>query len=170
MKKIIYSFIVLLFAFNFASAQLVKADLQAAGLTCSMCSKATDKQLRTLDFIDSVDIDLGRATFILYFKTGKTVDFDKIKKKVQDAGFSVASLKVTYKVDNLTIDKGSSLAYQNMLFYFTDMKPQISKDAVVFKIVDKGFVSDKEYKKYLVQLNNQGDNKNANVRIYHVIL
>ena len=166
MKKIISSIIALIFVYNIASAQIIKADLQVAGLTCSMCSKSVDKSLRTLDFIDSVGIDLSRASFILFFKKDKTVDFAQIKKKVQDAGFFVASLKVNYKFDNLKIESNSSFHYQNTTFYFLNVTAKTLNGAVIFKIADKGFISDKEYKKYEGQLNQT----TSSGVIYHVVL
>ena len=166
MKTIISSIIALMLGCNIASAQMIKADLQVAGLTCSMCSRSVDKSLRTLDFIDSVGIDLSHASFILFFKKNKTVDFTQIKKKVQDAGFFVASLKINYKFDNLKIESNSTFNYQNMTFYFLTTMAKTLNGTVIFRIVNKGFVSDKEYKKYANQLN---ETTSSGV-IYHVVL
>jgi copper chaperone CopZ len=143
----------MLFACSVASAQIIKAELQVAGLTCSMCSRSVDKSLRTLDFIDSVAVDLSHASFMLFFKKDKTIDFIQIKKKVEDAGFFVASLKINYKFDNLKIENNSSFSYQNITFYFLNTTAKTLNGAVTFKIADKGFVIDKEYKKYAAQLN-----------------
>lgn len=71
-------------------AQVTKVYLQASGLTCSMCSNSINKALKTLDFIDKVDADIKNYTFEISFKANSIVDFDKIKKKVEDAGFSVS--------------------------------------------------------------------------------
>lgn len=164
MKKICYLLLLLLFAASKAPAQVVRAELQAAGLTCSMCSRATDKQLRTLDFIDSVGTDLSHATFILFFKKGKMVDFGQIRKKVEDAGFSVAMLKVTYMFENLKIENGTLFSYNNSQFSFIDITPRTLNGKVVFRIVDKGFVSTKEYKKYSSQAASGGNH------VYHITL
>src|SRR5581483_6940249 len=125
MKKICFTVMLILFLSGITSAQVIKAELQAAGLTCSMCSRATDKQLRTLDFIDSVGIDLSHTTFILYFKKDKTVDLNLIRKRVEDAGFSVAMLKVTYHFNNLKIENGTEFSYGNSKFSFMDVTPSI---------------------------------------------
>jgi copper chaperone CopZ len=166
MKTIYSLIIVMLFAFNIASAQITKVELQAAGLTCSMCSRSVDMQLRTLDFIDSIGIDLSHATFFLFFKKDKIVDFDQIKKKVEDAGFSVALLKVNYQFDNLKVENNSSFTYHNSTFYVINSTQKILNGLVDFKIVDKGFVSDKEYKKYSKQINGTVLAKST----YHIIL
>lgn len=156
-----------------AKAQFTKADLQAAGLTCSMCSRAVDKQLHTLDFIDSVGIDLSQATFILFFKKDKIVDFDLIKKKVEDAGFSVASLKVTFQFTNLKVEENSHWVHQNTLYHFIHVKPQTLNGDATFKIISKGFVSDKEYKKYAkemaVPVIDDGKVTDAN-KVFHITL
>jgi hypothetical protein len=117
-----------------------------------MCSRATDKQLRTLDFVDSIGIDLSHTTFILYFKKDKTVDFNQIRKKVEDAGFSVAMLKVTYRFDDLKIENRTEFSYGNSKFSFTDVTPSTLNGNVTFRILDQGFVGAKEYKKYANKL------------------
>ena len=47
----------------YAKAQFIKAELQASGLTCSMCSFATQKQLKTLSYVDSIGVNLVRKRF-----------------------------------------------------------------------------------------------------------
>lgn len=76
-------------------ARVTKVYLQASGLTCSMCSNSINKALKTLDFIDKVDADIKNYTFEISFKANSIVDFDKIKKKVEDAGFSVPDFVAT---------------------------------------------------------------------------
>ena len=73
-------------------AEIKKVTLVAAGLTCSMCSKAIFKALTKLDFVDEVKVDIEQSKFVLTFKSGKTVVIDQIKSAVADAGFSVQSL------------------------------------------------------------------------------
>ena len=51
-----------------SQAQIIKAELTATGLTCSMCSKATYKQLTSIPEVEKVESDLNKTAFILYFK------------------------------------------------------------------------------------------------------
>ncbi|MEY2829684.1 MAG: hypothetical protein RIQ33_1542 [Bacteroidota bacterium] len=132
---------------NSVKAQFVSAEIQAAGLTCSMCSRAVDKQLQTLDFVDSVGINLSSATFVLHFKKNKIIDFDVIKTKVEDAGFSVASLKAVYHFNQQQVDANDTLMYHQTMFQFVQCKSQILNGDVTFKILNKGFMRDKEFKK-----------------------
>jgi copper chaperone CopZ len=159
---------------NFVKAQFVTAEIQAAGLTCSMCSRAVDKQLQTLDFVDSVGINLSSATFVLHFKKNKIIDFDVIKTKVEDAGFSVASLKAVYHFNQQQVDANYHLMYQSTMFHFVRCKPQILNGDVTFKILNKGFMSDKEFKKnaaFTKNITSPSTDKMKDVKkIYHVLL
>lgn len=171
MKKLI---LFLVMACSFAGkAQFIKAELQASGLTCSMCSFATQKQLKTLSFIDSIGTDLNNTTFILYFKKDSPIDLDRIKKKVEDAGFFVASLKVTYHFDNLQIENDFHFDYQSNLYHFMNVKPQTLSGNRLLRVIDKGFVTDKEYKKYSKETTlpcyKTGKMPEVN-RVYHVTL
>ena len=173
MKKIFYAIILIQFS-SITLAQITKVDLQVAGLTCSMCSKATDKQLRTLDFIDTIEINLSHAIFTLHFKKDKTVDFNQIKKKVENAGFSVTMLEALCKLDNLKIENNFQFNYENIRFCFIDVKPQTLNGQVALRIIDKGFISDKEYKKHRTQLSQLVTNTDKIAShdgdIYHVTL
>jgi len=60
MKTLKIFLIILITSITAAKAQFTKAELQVSGLTCSMCSKATEKSLRTLGFIGDIKADLNR--------------------------------------------------------------------------------------------------------------
>ncbi len=146
MKKIIIIITILLIVKG-TKAQIIKAELIATGLTCSMCSFATQKQLQTITFIDSIATDLNHTTFILFFKKDAIVDFVTIKNKVEDAGFSVGSLICTFVFSGQKVENNFHYQYQNTLFHFMETKPQILNGKVRLKIIDKGFLSAKEFKK-----------------------
>src|ERR1700761_4165474 len=104
MKTLKIFIILLITTISAAKAQFTKAELQVSGLTCSLCAKATEKSLRTLNFIGDVKPDLNRNIFILTFKSGVPVNLDQISKKVQSAGFFVNNLKATFDFDNTKIE------------------------------------------------------------------
>src|SRR5690349_2814261 len=101
MKKFFF-FICLLVGFS-ASAQFKSATLQASGLTCAMCSNAINKSLKTLSFIEKVETDLNKSSFVITFKDGADINFDQLRKKVEDAGFSVAKLQIVTNFNNVTV-------------------------------------------------------------------
>ncbi|ASZ14409.1 hypothetical protein CK934_27435 [Chitinophaga sp. MD30] len=134
-----------------AQAQIKKASLQAAGLTCAMCSNATLKSLQTLPFISKVDTDLDNTTFLLYFKPGAAVNVDQIQQKVDDAGFSVAKLVLTADFDGLKVEKDSHVPYAGNTLHFVNVKDQELKGETALTVIDKNFVTARQFKKYSAQ-------------------
>jgi len=132
-----------------ASSQIKKAELVANGLTCSMCSNATLNQLKTIPFLDSIDTDVEHTKFILYFKPGAQFDLKQIRWKVEDAGFSVGSLVLYMMFDNVTVENDFHHTVGEITYHFMDTRKQTLNGLEQVKVIDKGFVSEKEYKKYL---------------------
>jgi copper chaperone CopZ len=145
MKKIFFAFAILFFIK--ANAQVTKVSLQASGLTCSMCSNAINKALKTLDFVEKVQADVSSSTFAITIKPGSTVYFDLLKKKVEDAGFFVASMVVTLKVNQVDVSNDAHVDIEGTMFHFLNTDKKQLNGETSFKILDKGFVSAKEFKK-----------------------
>lgn len=131
-----------------ATAQINKVSLQASGLTCSMCSKAVKSALEEVGFVEKVQVDIKNQQYNLTFKQSQTVDFDALNKAVQDAGFSVASLKVTANVSSQKLQKDEHLKIGGQNFHFLNAANQTVNGEISFSVVDKNFVPAKEFKKY----------------------
>src|SRR5215510_9623680 len=102
MKKFFFSILITVSAL-LSQAQFTKATLQASGLTCSMCSKAVKVALEKVPFVQEVKVNIKTQEYTIAFKENSKADFDELKKAVEDAGFSVASLKVTGNFSNLNV-------------------------------------------------------------------
>lgn len=142
---------ILAVSIQFAQAQFVKADLQVSGLTCSLCSKATEKSLRTLTFISDVKPDLNRNLFVITFKKNVPVNLDAISKKVQDAGFAVNKLTASFNFDNLKINNDYHFNYAGNTYHFLNVKDETLNGVTPITVIDKGFVPASTYKKYAAQ-------------------
>ena len=165
MKKLL-TIALLLCITTIANSQIIRAELTATGLTCSMCSKATYNQ--SIPEVEKVEPDLNNTTFIIHFKNNTPVTVSNLKKKVEDAGFAVGELIVLFKLDNQVAENNTSFVLDNNTYTFMDTKPSTLNGEVKLKILDKGFVVDKEYKK-LSNMTNQypsyvGNKKNT----YHI--
>lgn len=131
-----------------ANAQFKKASLQAAGLTCAMCTKAINKALEQVPFVQDIKVDIKSSSFLMNFKEGEAVDFDAIRKAVEDAGFSVAKLKVTGDFDKVDVQNDAHIQIEGKTYHFLNVNKQTLQGEKVITVVDKDFVSAKEYKKY----------------------
>ncbi|MEP7377652.1 MAG: heavy-metal-associated domain-containing protein [Chitinophagaceae bacterium] len=129
------------------NAQVTRVSLQASGLTCSMCSNSINKALKTLDFVQEVDADVKTYTFEISFKPNAYVDFDMIKKKVENAGFSVVSFEATIVFNNVHVTNNQPVTIEDKTFLFVNINDQSLDGVKKIKVLDKGFVSPKEYKR-----------------------
>ncbi len=167
MKKIFLSLVVVISSLM-AEAQIVRAELTATGLTCSMCSRATYKQLTSLPQVEKVDTDLDKTAFILHFKKGSTVNVSDIKSKVEDAGFSVGELVVVFNFKNQAVANKGSFIQNGITYTFMDSKNEVLDGETKVKVLDKGFVVDKEYKKLLKKADQYPGYANTNNNAYHI--
>jgi len=181
MKKIIFALSVL-FLGTAVQAQFSKASLQASGLTCSMCSKAVKVALEAVPFVEKVDVNLKTQEYELQFKKEAAVDFDALSNAVVDAGFSVASLKATADLSGVKAVKDGHVQIGKSYFHFLNGKDQALTGATTVSLVDKSFVSAKDFKKYTASSKMQcvqtgkaaacctKENIAESSRIYHVII
>jgi copper chaperone CopZ len=167
MKSLKIYILLLILSTGIANAQFTKAELQVSGLTCALCSKATEKSLKTLPFVGDIKTDLMRNIFIITFKSGEAVNFDLISKKVQDAGFFVNSLKATFNFNGVNINN-NAFSYGLDTFRLMNGTDKSLNGEVAVTIVDKGFAPRSVSKKYLGQTTDAAPANGG--RIYHVAI
>ncbi|MDN3654185.1 heavy-metal-associated domain-containing protein [Ferruginibacter paludis] len=144
MKKIIL-FIAIAVSIT-ARAQVSSVSLQASGLTCSMCSNAINKALKKLDFVQKVDAKIKTSTFEISFKPNSVINFDMLRKSVESAGFTVCAFVAHIHFDNVRVKDRQPVIFQDKTFLFVNTGEYILNGDKQVKILDKGFVSPKEYK------------------------
>lgn len=161
MKKInnIYVLLVsiVLLASTKANAQISKAEIMATGLTCSMCSNAINKQLKSLPEVVNVETDLNTNTFTVTLKEGNTLSPKVFKDKVEKAGFFIGSLVLTTKSE--TIKQGGYVLVNNASNTNTEVQIQV---------LDKGYVTEKEFKKLLKSFKNVATYASNNEDDFHI--
>lgn len=163
-------------------SQFSKATLQASGLTCAMCSKAVKVALEKVSFVKEVKVNIKQQEYSIAFKESSKADFDELKKAVEDAGFSVASLKVTGSFSAVNVEKDKHIKLDGKNFHFINSNTQVLNGEKTFTIVDKDFLSAKEYKKHsaatkleCIKTGKAGeccvkDGIHSEERVYHVII
>ena len=163
--KFLKIFCVLLMLSLGAQAQFTKAEVQVSGLTCSMCSKATEKALRTIDFIGDIKPDLNRNLFVLTFKSNAPVNLDQISKKVQSAGFSVNSLKATFNFAATKVNN-NAFTYSGDTYLVVNGADKAPSGTATVTVVEKGFAPASVYKKYAGQTTTEAKTG----KVYRVII
>jgi len=181
MKKLLLILVTALLAMQ-SEAQFTKATLQATGLTCAMCSNAINKALQKVSFVESVKSDIKNSAFNIVFKENAQIDIDALKNAVDDAGFSVGSLKLTGNFSDIKVEKDQHVKIWNENFHFLNAIGQSLNGENTITIVDKNFVTAKEFKKFsaVTKMNCMQTGKTASCctkggmaegeRVYHVII
>jgi copper chaperone CopZ len=148
MKKLVIILSVFIYTTSL-SAQFKSASLTAAGLTCAMCSKSIHDALKQLPFVSAVKPDIKNSGFEISFRESSAVNFDQIKKAVEDAGFSVAKLKVLTAFKNLAVNNDTHVQLGGKTLHFLKIPASVLDGERSLIIVDKNFLNAKEQKKYL---------------------
>ena len=151
-----------------SNAQIAKAEIVATGLTCSMCSNAINKQLKSLAEVDSVTTDLNTNTFTVFLKKGTGIKPRVLKESVEKAGFFVGSMVVTIPFKNLKIEDNLSVNKNDATFVFVDTKAKTLNGETKVRVLDKGFVTQKEYKKLIKSYSRYPTYAAENEDDYHI--
>ncbi len=151
-----------------AFAQINKAEIVATGLTCSMCSNAINKQLQKIAEVDSVAIDLNTNTFVVYFKKENKLKPRVLKESVEKAGFFIGSLTLTVSTEYLKKENSNVVSIDNSTFIFLSQETTSNDAEAKIKIYDKGYVTQKEYKKLLKTFSKTASYPIENEDDYHI--
>jgi copper chaperone CopZ len=150
------------------NAQVKKAEIVATGLTCSMCSNAINKQLKSLAEVDSVTVDLNTNTFVVYVKKDAVVSPRTLKERIEKAGFFVGAMTVSMNFENTVIPEDKRLELDGMTLVILESKSEVLNGTVQVKIMDKGYVTQKEHKKLTRSLSKVPTYNNGDENDYHV--
>jgi copper chaperone CopZ len=158
-KSYPYLTLLALVVFNFlnANAQISKAEIRATGLTCSMCSNAINKQLKALPEVANITTDLNTNTFTVTLNENTSITPKTFKQSVEKAGFFIGSLVLSSK---------TSLV-KNENYIIVDAKAMDSEE-VTYQVLDKGYVTDKEYKKLSKSVKKMGTYLANNEDDFHI--
>lgn len=130
--------------------QINSFTLQASGLTCALCARSIHKNLETVSWISKIETDLEKSAFVIRVKPDMAVDADVISRKVEDAGFGVASLTINAQVpaDGESLKKDRHLTLSGMTVHILDDKHAAAGGSVDLRLIDKSFLGSKDQKRY----------------------
>ncbi len=137
----------LLFTAVMTKAQVTHVSFQASGLTCAMCNNAINKAVQKLDFVEKIKSDIKNSSFEIALKEGQQADPDAIKKAVEDAGFSVSKMIITVKFDHVAVPADKHVIVNGQAYYFVTPPSGELNGEVALQIMDKNFISTKQFKK-----------------------
>ncbi len=157
-----------LLALHTVQAQFVSANVEVAGLTCSLCSNSVEKSIRQLDFVQDIEVNLNDNISEVTFKPGKKVDIGALAQKVQDAGFSVMNMSALFKADQASAKSTDRFTYANDQYVLLDSTQKELRGQVQMKFVGDKFLSRTAYKAWEKRLPEVGSGDFAHT--YFIVL
>src|SRR5690606_4034710 len=112
------------------TGQYIKSRILISGLTCSMCSRGVESELKKLDFVKSVSMELNSNIAYIDFVPGKKVIIKELAEKVLDGGFSIGEFYASFNFNDFTLKEGSVLKYDEDNFIFIGIKKDQTIDNV----------------------------------------
>ncbi len=93
-----------------AQARIVQAVADIDGLTCPFCAFGAEKQLKKVEGVREVKVDVDEGTATLIAKSDQSLDVEKIPRAIKAAGFSPQEMRIV-ALGNV-ISKGQELHLQ----------------------------------------------------------
>jgi len=149
MKKLLLVLLLSLCALG-SQAQWQAVYIGVNGLTCSQCSRTVELQIRKLDFVADVQMNLERTEGKVLLQKDKKVDMERIAQAVFDAGFSVRYVHADMNVDASFKESGGCYVYQGDGYVFEDHPKEALKGVVKLKFIGKKFLPKSDLKKYTI--------------------
>jgi copper chaperone CopZ len=169
--KVLLLFLIL-FGFLPAFPQFKTASMQVSGLTCALCSKAVQRSLEKVPFVESVTTNIKTQEYSLKFRENTVTDLDVLRRAVEDAGFSVARLQLTMDFEGVKVDHNTPVKISDQSFLFLNAGNEVLSGAKTLTVIEKDFLTTKEFKKYCSDLRCAHAIQTAasSARIYRVII
>ena len=95
MKKIIT---LLFFMLSLNTFAMVEYKAKVMGMVCSFCANGIEKQLKTVDDVIGVKVDLDN--YLVHVQAKNKLDTELLEKKIVEAGYKVEEIQeVNEKMD-----------------------------------------------------------------------
>ncbi len=164
MKNIFFVFVLSAVTFFNGIAQVTSIKVGVDGVTCSMCSKGTEKSIKRLSFVESVTMDLNTTEASIFIKSNQTADFKAIAKAITDAGFTVRYIKFTYTTSspsttNFTVGKSQ----------YSVISGNLKAGINYVELVGKDYMNAEQYKQWENVIASQSQSKKGETYFLKVI-
>lgn len=73
------------------------AQIHVKGMSCPFCVYGIEKNLKKIEGVSTIQSDFKKSLFTVQFKPDSSPDLKALEKAVQEAGFSVDSIKIEEK-------------------------------------------------------------------------
>jgi copper chaperone CopZ len=136
-------------------AQFLSATVRVDGLTCSLCHLSVHKAIKKLPFVEEAAPNIDEVSMDLTFKRGAAVSFDKLAKAIQDAGFTIGSLKAKFYFQNVNVATDEHLSYGGALYHFITPTAKTLNGTTEMTLIDKAFIPAEAFEKWSQEIKHE---------------
>lgn len=111
-----------------SQARIIEAVADIEGLTCPFCSFGAEKQLKKVEGVREVKVDVDEGTATLIAKSDQSLDVEKIPRAIKAAGFSPKEMRIVALGNVISKDQGLHLQLQEQL---NSIALDMSQDATI---------------------------------------
>ena len=77
-----------------AAQQAPTVKVSVNGMVCAFCAQGIEKRVTAMPEAGPLYINLARKVVAVQPKAGKSLDVDRIKREIQDAGYEVTAVEM----------------------------------------------------------------------------
>lgn len=141
--------LIFILVWTFSQAKVLSVKIGVNGLTCPMCTRSVEMEIRKLSFVKEVTMNLEHTEGVITFNENETVNFHRIAKAVVDAGFTVRFLSAEIKVEGQDLTESDVChTFDNNLFSLVDQKKAGVGETIQVMFIGKAYQEKQEYQKW----------------------
>ncbi|MFY0601090.1 MAG: heavy-metal-associated domain-containing protein [Cyclobacteriaceae bacterium] len=159
--------LLLLFAFQSASASIKWVEIGVNGLTCSLCTWSVEKRLSKLDFIESVSMNLENTEGKVFLKKDVSFDLSSIPKAIKEAGFSVRFVYLVMDLEKIEIDENNVFKLNDQSIRWLDFDRKKPQRETKLQLIDAGFLPKKDSQAWRKKI--KSSNSSGIENLFHAI-
>jgi cation transport ATPase len=76
------------------SQEASTARISVNGMVCAFCAQGIEKRVNAMPEAGPLYINLSRRVVAVEAKPGRTLDLEKLKREIQDAGYEVTAIEM----------------------------------------------------------------------------
>jgi cation transport ATPase len=92
MKKLVIAAALGFAALSAQAGQSIKAEVN--GMVCAFCAQGIEKKMKAQAAAKEVYVDLKKKVVAVELKEGQSMDMDKFKAEIKDAGYDVTKAEL----------------------------------------------------------------------------
>ncbi|MBK9271208.1 MAG: heavy-metal-associated domain-containing protein [Saprospiraceae bacterium] len=130
-----------------AQSSIVRIGIN--GLSCSACVKSVEMQIRKLDFVTDLEMDIIGTEALILVQHKRSFELNKLVRAVYKAGFSVRDVKLKWSLSEFKLKEDGIYDWFGMQIRILNQENVLSNNEQFVQLVVKNIYPSLQESKYL---------------------